>query len=915
MIVGIALPTWSQQAQPPKTRVDAVTETIHGVRITDPYRWLEDQDSPETRAWIDAETKYTRAVLDQLSNRELVKAEVGRWMRVGHITTPWVRGGNFIYSRRGAEEDQASIYIRRGAGEKEELLVNPLTFSADSSTSVTIQDVSATGKVLAYAMHGSGADEGSIAFLNTVTGKNLDDVLSKGRYVSVALTPDGGGVYYSDFTRGGFRVHFHRMGTARANDKEIFGKELKSGQYVTVKLSPDGHYLLLSVFAVGGKDNINLYIQDVTDQKPIAPLVVNSNATFVPAFAGSHLYLFTNWKAPNGRVVEVDLKNPDSANWREIVPESSSLMNLNLVSNCTAAGGRLFVEYNDESTPRIEVFDSSGKHVDDFHYPTLGSLAIEGIGSNILGTWEEDDVYYTFTSFAIPARVFRYNTRTRQQTEWARVDGPVDPDTLEIKKVQYESKDGTRVPLTLVYKKGLKLDGQQPTLLSGYGGFGMTLPPMYSPELTPAALWASNGGVFAWAGLRGGGEYGENWHADGMLGKKQNVFDDFISAAEWLIRNKYTKPERLAITGMSNGGLLVGAALTQRPDLFKAVVCAYPLLDMFRYQKFAMGFTWIPEYGSSDNPEQFKYLLKYSPYQNVKAGTKYPAVLFVSGDSDTRVAPLHARKMTALVQASTASDNPVLLRYAVSAGHVAMSLPVSQQIEELADQFSFFFWQLGMESQQEQGRQSPRTGGPGAESVLTDEDAKTAYAIAFSSGGDLHLIGVQADPELVLRGVKDGMSGKGLLTNEEIHSALARVETAKAEEALRVNNKRGSAFLLANKNNPGVISLPSGLQYKILVAGSGPKPTAKDMVVCNYRGTLIDGKEFDSSYKRGQSVTLPVIGVIKGWSEALQLMPVGSKWQLFLPPDLAYGDKAAGPDIGPGSTLIFEIELLSIRGQ
>ena len=703
LLVAQSFPAYSQELrQLPTTRVDAVEENIHGVKITDPYRWLENQDSPETRAWIAAQIKYTNSILSQAPAREFVKSQISKWMRVGNITTPWVRRGSFFYLKRTPEQDQASIYVKHGWNGRETLLVDPRTVASDSMSSVTILDVSRDGKVLAYAVHGSGADEGTVRFLDTDTGKDLKDTLPEARYTGLSLTPRGEGVYYTEFGSSGCRVRFHKFGSEHSDDVEVFGNELTPDQYIVARLSTDGSYLVFSVFRVGGKDNVDIYIQDLRRRTSVVPLVKDRNASFAPAFAGSHLYLCTNWKAPNGRVLEVDLNNPDKR-WREVVSESDAVMNLSMFNDFAALGGKLFVEYLVNGAYRIKIFETSGKYVEDLPFPAPGSLNFDkpATGTNLFGSYEDDDVYYSFTSFAIPARVFDYNTKSRSQIEWARVDGPINPDDLEIKQVLYESKDGTRIPLTLVYKKGLELNRHQPTLLSGYGGFGTTVAPTYDLVDSPAAYWASLGGVFGWAGVRGGGEFGEKWHGAGMLEKRQNAFDDFVAAAEWLIRNNYTSPDRLAISGMSNAGLMVGAALTQRPDLFKAVVCAYPLLDMLRYEKFAMGFIWVPEYGSADNPEQFNYLFKYSPYQNVKPGTKYPAVLFVSGDSDTRVAPLHARKMTALLQASTSSKNPVLLRYETSSGHAPMFLPVSKQIDELTDKFSFLFWQLGMTAHQE----------------------------------------------------------------------------------------------------------------------------------------------------------------------------------------------------------------------
>jgi prolyl oligopeptidase len=404
-------------------------------------------------------------------------------------------------------------------------------------------------------------------------------------------------------------------------------------------------------------------------------------ANFEGDVEAGHLYLRTNWQAPNSRIVDIDLASPGRDHWRTIVPEGPSA-----IESFSLAGGKLFVRYLDNVSTRIGVFDPTGKLVREIKFPALGTAG------GMTGRWSSDEAFYTFASFAQPTTIYRYNTSTGNQEEWARINVPIATDQIEVKQVWYQSKDKTRIPMFLVYKKGLKLDSNRPTYLTGYGGFNLSLTPSFSAL---AAYWAENGGVFAQPGLRGGGEFGEKWHRAGMLENKQNVFDDFIGAAEWLISNHYTRSSRLAIGGGSNGGLLVGAALTQRPDLFQAVVCSFPLLDMVRYQNFLVARFWVPEYGSSEDAKQFPYILKYSPYHNVKKGVKYPAVLLISGDSDTRVAPLHARKMAALLQASTGSDRPILLHYDTKAGHSG-GLPVTKQIDNLTDELSFLFWQLGV---------------------------------------------------------------------------------------------------------------------------------------------------------------------------------------------------------------------------
>jgi len=411
------------------------------------------------------------------------------------------------------------------------------------------------------------------------------------------------------------------------------------------------------------------------------PVVNDLDAAFYAQGVGDRLFLRTNWNARKWRILEVDLKSPAREKWREVVPESDAVL-----EGLSLVGGKLAVTLTQNVVTRLKLFDSSGKLVREITPPTLGSL------SGLSGRWDNAEGFYSSNSVHIPSTIYRYDVSTGKQSVWFQSKVPIESDQYEVKQLWYPSKDGTRIPMFVAHAKGLRLDGSHPTLLTGYGGFDLSSNPNFNPF---AAAWMAGGGVYALANLRGGGEFGEDWHHAGMLGKKQNVFDDFIAAAEWLIQNKYSSTEHLAIRGRSNGGLLMGAMITQRPDLFAAVSCGYPLLDMLRYHKFLVARYWVPEYGSSENAEQFKYIYAYSPYQHVKPGTKYPAVLFISGDADTRVAPLHARKMTALMQADNASGKPILLHYDTQAGHSG-GTPVSKEIQEIADELGFLMWQTGM---------------------------------------------------------------------------------------------------------------------------------------------------------------------------------------------------------------------------
>jgi prolyl oligopeptidase len=569
--------------------------------------------------------------------------------------------------------------MREGPEGKDEVLVDPNPLSPDRNISVDLRGVSNDGTLVAYSLRHGGEDETVVHLLDVRTRTELPDQLPKRRYSTISIKPDKSGLYYAWAGPDGPRLSYHAMASDPAKDLEVFGKGYGPDKIIGAGLSEDGRYLTIHVLYGAAADRTEVYYQDLEKQGLIRPLVNDVPARFIGEVGGDHLFLQTNWKAPNGRVLEADLGNAVRENWREIVPESDAA-----IQSLSLAGGKLFVRYIRNASSQVKVFDANGLHVRDIEVPTMGS--IEGFN----GRWTSKEAFYQFTSFPIPWRIYRYDTDTGNQRVWAETHVPIHGESLEFKQVWYSSKDKTRIPMFLMYRKGTKLDGNNPTLLTGYGGFNLNETPHFSASV---ALWAEQGGVFALPNLRGGGEFGEAWHRAGMLEKKQNVFDDFIAAAEYLVNNHYTQPSKLAIEGRSNGGLLVGAALTQRPDLFRAVVCGYPLLDMLRYHKFFVAKYWVSEYGSADDPTQFKYLYAYSPYQHVKREAEYPAVLLVTGDSDTRVAPLHARKMTALLQADAGSDHPVLLRYDTEAGH-SQGVSVTKAIDEATDSLGFLYWQL-----------------------------------------------------------------------------------------------------------------------------------------------------------------------------------------------------------------------------
>ncbi len=679
----ISLAADSQAVKPPATPAQEVTDTYHGVTVTDAYRWLEDQNSPETRKWIDEQNAYTQKVLSSYTGREALRTQLEKVMKTDSIGMPVKRGNRYFYLRRRADQNLDMLCMRQQG--KETVLVDANTLTPDGSISVVNSGGSEDGNLLAYGQRKGGADETDVTILDLNTLKPLPDRFPLARYGVFHITPDHKTIYYSKYTPGtGPRLYAHTMGTDPASDKEIFGGKTSTGDYINADLSADGRYLVISVSHGSAAEKTELYFQDLQAGGPVRTIVNDVDANFDFEIAGNHLFVRTNWEAPNARVLDIDLKNPARAAWKTVIKESASP-----IEDVAAAGGKLFLTYLQNVTTQIKVYSPAGKFLRDVPLPEIGSAVVGG-------RWNQDEVFYRFTSFSTPRAIFSYSAATGKQSEWARITVPIPTDQLQTEQVWYQSKDGTRVPMFLVFRKGTTPSEQLPlpTLLTGYGGFRISETPAFSPE---AAVWALNGGVYARPNLRGGGEFGEKWHKAGMLEHKQNVFDDFIGAAEWLISHKYTNPAHLAISGASNGGLLVGAAFTQRPELFKAVICGYPLLDMLRYDKFLVARFWVPEYGSAtDSAEQFKFLRAYSPYQNVKKGTKYPAIMFVTGDSDTRVAPLHARKMAALMQADNGDSNPILLHYDTKAGHARGGVAIKKQIDDLTDEMGFLMWQLGM---------------------------------------------------------------------------------------------------------------------------------------------------------------------------------------------------------------------------
>jgi prolyl oligopeptidase len=675
VLPAAAIMTALAQPKPPSTPARPVTEVIHGVSVTDPYRWLEDQQSPETRAWIEAQMKYTRSFIDPLPFKAQFRARLAELMKVEEASIPTPAGGRLFYTRRRANEVRHSIYTRPSGGGEETLLVDPAKVTKGEMGSVSLSAVSTDGRLIAYGVRDGGADEEEVRFLDVDRRTELPDVLPPSNYFSnVAITADRSEVIYADLPGGkGPRVFRRRLGGAAAQPRQIFGQDLGPDHFVDLWLDHEARTLVLHAGRGAAESDIDVWTLDLTrpDARPV-PVVRGLGVRNVARVAGNGMFLLTGWNAPLGRIFHIDLRRPQQHFWRLIVPESDSR-----IEDFALADGRLIVKSARGVANRVEVISAAGRLEREIALPGPGMV------SAMTSRWDSNGVFLQYTSHTVPLTVYRSGAGESALEEWFKPPVPFNAAGYVTESVTYRSRDGARVPMRILRRKDAPPGGARPTLLYGYGGFNVSLLPEFSPL---AAAWVE----------RGGGEFGEKWHWAGMLDRKQNVFDDFIAAAEWLIANRYTNPQKLAIMGGSNGGLLVGAAVTQRPEIFRAAVCSVPLLDMLRYHKFLLGPLWVPEYGSADDPKQFEYLLRYSPYQNVKPGVKYPAVLFVSGDSDTRVAPLHARKMAALMQASSGSGLPVLLHYDTSAGH-SHGLPVTKQIEDYSDILAFLASQLGLE--------------------------------------------------------------------------------------------------------------------------------------------------------------------------------------------------------------------------
>ena len=700
---------------PPQAKSETVVDNYHGRQIADPYRWLEDASTPETQQFVAAQNAYTRSVLEDISGRDELRRRVEQLLTIGRIASPRIGGKNYFYERRDGRQNQAVVYVREGRNGSDHALIDVNALSPDGTIALDWWYPSEDGKYVAFGTSPNGSELSALQVIEAASGKLLAEKIERTRAASVAWLPDSSGFYYTRYPRAGDvpsgeemyhrRVFLHQLGSGEnadgAHDPLIFagdGVELAPQHWPSVSISNDGRWLLVEVSE--GWTKTELYLKDISfkslsskdlsskdhsaPQSRFQRITTGGNFIYHGQVLDGQLYITTNEDAPRFRVFKAVCSAPERSNWKEIIPESDAVIE----EHAAIIARKLFVRSIRNASSQLRLFDLDGKLLAEVGMPALGSIFDLG------GNWKSESGFFGFVSFAVPPTIFEVSLQG-QTAEWARMESEIDPGRYQVEQLWFNSKDGTRVPMFVVSKKGMVKDGRNPTLLSGYGGFNLGRTPFFNRNVM--LLLLEQGGVYVDVQLRGGNEFGEDWHRNGMLEKKQNVFDDFIAAAEHLIAEKYTDAEHLAIQGGSNGGLLMGAALTQRPDLFRAVVCQVPLLDMLRYQNFQIAKLWIPEYGSSDDPQQFEYLHAYSPYHRVKAGTQYPAVLFMTAESDTRVDPMHAVKMAALLQAEAANgqERPILLRVDAKAGH-GVGKPIMKLVDDAVDVWSFLFWQLGV---------------------------------------------------------------------------------------------------------------------------------------------------------------------------------------------------------------------------
>ena len=676
----------------PQTRMDNTVDTYFGTQVSDPYRWLEDDRSAETAQWVKAQNDFTFGYLSKIPYRQAIKEKLEKLWNYEKLSAPFTEGDYTYYYKNDGLQNQSVLYRKDKEG-KEEIFLNPNTFSKDGTTSLGDVAFSEDGSLVAYLISEGGSDWRKGIVLDAKTKKAIGDTLVDIKFSSIAWKGNEGFFYSSyDKPKGSelsaktdqHKLYYHKLGTSQKSDKLIFGgTPAEKYRYVSGTVSNDGKYLFISV--ANATSGNKLFVKDLSNPKSSLVTITNNfdgDTGFVNN-QGTTLFLETNINAPNGRLVKVDFKNPQPEHWQDVIPETKNVLSI------TTAGKYLFAKYMVDALSQVKQYDYEGKLIREVKLPSIGSAG------GFYAKKDETHTYFSFTNYAYPTQIYKMDLATGATELYWKPAIAFDATHYESKQVFYTSKDGTKIPMMITYKKGIKLNGKNPTLLYGYGGFNISLMPTFG---VANAVWLELGEVYAVPNLRGGGEYGKQWHDAGTKMQKQNVFDDFIAAAEYLIKEKYTSPQYLAIRGGSNGGLLVGATMLQRPDLFKVALPAVGVLDMLRYHTFTAGAGWAYDYGTSDDSkEMFEYLKAYSPLHNVKQGVAYPATLITTGDHDDRVVPAHSFKFAAELQAKQMGNNPILIRIETNAGHGA-GTPVSKTIEQNADLQAFTLWNMGVKT-------------------------------------------------------------------------------------------------------------------------------------------------------------------------------------------------------------------------
>ncbi|WZL90647.1 prolyl oligopeptidase family serine peptidase [Salinimicrobium sp. 3283s] len=687
---GTTTQTPSTALEYPTTRKGNTVDTYFGNEVKDPYRWLEDDRSAETEAWVKAQNEVTFEYLNQIPFREELKQRLTELWNYEKLSAPSEEGGWIYFSKNNGLQNQSVIYRKKSENATPEVFLDPNKFSEDGTTSLSGMSFSEDGKTLAYSISEGGSDWRKIIVMDAETREIKEDTLIDVKFSGLSWKANEG-FYYSSYDKpegselsaktDQHKLYYHKLGTPQSEDKVIFGATPEQKhRYVGGSVSEDNRYLFISArtSTSGGK----LFMMDLAEDNPSIDTIVGheDSESYVMDNRGSKLFIVTNLDAPNRKIVTVDAANPQPENWKDLIPETENVL------SPSTGGGYIFTEYMQDAVSNVKQYDYEGKLVREIDLPGIGTAS--GFG----GEKDEKDLYYSFTNYVTPGSIYKYNVETGTSELYNRPEVAFNPDNYTSEQVFYTSKDGTKVPIIITYKKGIEMNGKNPTILYGYGGFNISLTPSFS---IANAVWMEQGGIYAVPNLRGGGEYGKDWHDAGTKLQKQNVFDDFIAAAEYLIENNYTSRDYLAIRGGSNGGLLVGATMTQRPDLMKVALPAVGVLDMLRYHTFTAGAGWAYDYGTAeDSEEMFNYLKGYSPVHNVESGEEYPATLVTTGDHDDRVVPAHSFKFAAELQDKQAGDDPVLIRIETNAGHGA-GTPVSKTIEQYADIFGFTLYNMG----------------------------------------------------------------------------------------------------------------------------------------------------------------------------------------------------------------------------